>query len=327
MSSEAESIESAIANTTIIEKTMRVVYMKDRYEYHKRNDYPGERKDEKKRVADRAEADEKVADERVAEKGKNEKMRANNRVARKGRRDEKVANERVAEEGRNEKMKANNRVARKGRDDEEKLESVKEERNRRESIGMAVIAGLAILLMAGAMFGYMAMSEQRDAIDELNSQLDQANSDKRELRSQLNGQSSFAGAPIDETSPEIVQVSPQNGEMGISVDTAVTVTFNEEMNAQTINEETFTVMQRTTPESGNYQSMELEGEVTYNNGKATFIPDSELYPNQIYGNVFTATLSSAVEDKDGNSLGRDYIWSFTTGNSPYNSGATTSQSC
>lgn len=64
--------------------------MAEKYEYHKQNDYPGERITERKRVANREEEADKRSDARVAEKGRTEGMKANNRVAAKGRRDDKL---------------------------------------------------------------------------------------------------------------------------------------------------------------------------------------------------------------------------------------------
>jgi hypothetical protein len=60
------------------------------YEYHKQNDYPGERVAEKERVAERADAAVKRADARVAEKGRTEGLKADNRVAKRARMDDKL---------------------------------------------------------------------------------------------------------------------------------------------------------------------------------------------------------------------------------------------
>ena len=125
-------------------------------------------------------------------------------------------------------------------------------------------------------------------------------------------------------SPTILSVSPINNQESLSRHTPITVTFSEGMDPSTINENTFIVMQRTTPVFGTYISRAVVGTVTYDGNTATFMPDSMLIPNQQFGNVFTVTLTTGVKDLSGNALSQDYVWSFTTGGDVFNTGATTS---
>jgi predicted flap endonuclease-1-like 5' DNA nuclease len=97
------------------------------------------------------------------------------------------------------------------------------------------------------------------------------------------------------------------------------------MDPSTINADTFIVMQRTTPESGAYSSIAVDGIVTYSDRTATFTPTSPLTPNQHYGNVYTVTITDGAKDLAGNSISQDYMWSFTTGGDIYNTGTSTSQ--
>jgi hypothetical protein len=85
------------------------------------------------------------------------------------------------------------------------------------------------------------------------------------------------------------------------VDTVVTATFSEAMNASTITTGSFTLKVGTTPVSGS---------VSYNSGTytATFTPSANLSHNTTY----TATLSTAITDAAGNPLASAYSWSFTT---------------
>jgi predicted flap endonuclease-1-like 5' DNA nuclease len=76
----------------------------------------------------------------------------------------------------------------------------------------------------------------------------------------------------------------------------------------------------------------LEGIVTYDSFSrtATFTPDkgdtaNPMQPDQEFGNVFTATITTGAKDLEGNSLSQNYLWSFSTGNNPYNTGESTSQ--
>jgi hypothetical protein len=306
---------------------MEVVFMTDKYEYHKQNEYPGERVAEKKRVADREEAFEKKIDAKVAQKGRTEGIKADARVA---------------EKGRTEGLKADARVARRGRMDDDLMDAeinrstarakkVSGRRDAADTIGLIIIAGLVVILLTGGIWGFMGIQEQSDEIDNLNSQLDRANSDNYQL-SLANAQ--ICGA-IDTTPPTILymapltSVSPLNNEMDVAVRVPVTVMFSEDMNPLTINKNTFTVEQRTTPAAGSdddqYRSLSIDGTITYSDRKATFTSKERFHPNQIYGNVFTVTITKGVKDVAGNGLLNDYIWSFTTGGTPFHTGDTTSQ--
>jgi|GEM_PF-2109126 len=143
-----------------------------------------------------------------------------------------------------------------------------------------------------------------------------------------------AFAVMDTTRPTIFSVSPANNQIDIATNEVVTVRFSEQMDPNTINENTVTVLQWTTPSadspSSAYRSKKVEGVVTYTGVTATFTPNAgstfnPLQPSQEYGNVFTVTVTSGAKDLAGNSLSRDYLWSFTTGGDAFNTGAMTSQ--
>ena len=104
----------------------------------------------------------------------------------------------------------------------------------------------------------------------------------------------LGGNTQDTTSPRVSFTSPINNTTGVLSNTTITLTFNEDMNASTINENTFTI-------SG------VSGSVTYNNKVATFTPTSVLDD----GTTYTATITSDAEDLAGNSA-ISYSWSFTT---------------
>src|SRR5438034_378997 len=75
------------------------------------------------------------------------------------------------------------------------------------------------------------------------------------------------------------------------------------MDPSTINTNTFTLMQGTTP---------VAGTVTYTNGTATFTAADNLAPLTTY----TVTISTGAKDLAGNALTSDMSWSFTTGVAP-----------
>jgi hypothetical protein len=291
---------------------MEVVCMKDKYEYHKQNEYPGERVAEKKRVAEREEEFEKKADARVAEKSRTEGLKADVRVAKKGRMNDELMDDEI----KRSRARAN---------------KINKRRNTADTIGLIIIGGLVLLLLSGAVFGFMTIQKQSNEVDTLNSKLDKAQKDNEQL-SIANNQ--ICGA-IDTIPPTILylspltSVSPSNNEMNVPLHMPITVMFSEDMDPLTINKNTFTVEQRTTPIAGSdadqYRSLPIEGTITYSDRKATFTSKERFTPSQIYGNVFTVTITKGVKDIAGNALLNDYIWSFTTGTSAFNTGGTTSQ--
>ncbi|MEK6849391.1 MAG: Ig-like domain-containing protein, partial [Nanoarchaeota archaeon] len=131
----------------------------------------------------------------------------------------------------------------------------------------------------------------------------------------------------DTTRPTVTAIYPQNNAQEFTPNQDIRVTFSEDMNPSTINADTFTVFRRTTPASGAYRAEEISKVVMYNSNTrtATFMPNYDLSAGQVYGNVFTVTVTTGAKDLAGNSLGQDYIWSFTTGQDAFNTDSTTSQ--
>jgi hypothetical protein len=86
----------------------------------------------------------------------------------------------------------------------------------------------------------------------------------------------------------------------VARDSTITATFDEDMFATTVDASSFTL-----DKSGT-----INGTVTFeaNTNVATFTPSRELDINAIY----TATLSTDINDLSGNPLVADYNWSFTT---------------
>ena len=287
--------------------------MADKYEYHKRNDYPGERVAEKKRVADRAEVSDKKSDARVAEKGRTEGLKADARVARKGRMDNELMDSQIE--------RSTARAA-----------SVNRSRNAVDTVGIFLIGGLLLILVVGGIWGLMALRQQANEIDSLNRQITTSVNAQMTGNIQLSNTNKAISAVtgqvtalIDMNRPKIISLSVANNEQDVSRNELIKVMFSKEIDPLTVNTKTFTVEQRTTPSSGRYRSRAIEGTVTYAGRTATFKPKELLSPNQEYGNVFTTIITSGVKDLMGYSLAQDYIWSFTTGDDLFNTGATTSQ--
>src|SRR5437762_1325256 len=93
---------------------------------------------------------------------------------------------------------------------------------------------------------------------------------------------------------------PANAATGVATSAQIAFTFNEPMDASTINTATFTLKQGTTP---------VAGTVTYSGVTASFTPAADLAPLTTY----TATISTGARDLAGNALAADLVWSFTTG--------------
>ena len=101
--------------------------------------------------------------------------------------------------------------------------------------------------------------------------------------------------------PTITDRSPAPGSTGVAVNTNVTVTFSEPMNAATITGTTFTLRA-----SG--AGSDVPATVSYLNKVATLDPTSDLAP----GTLYNVTVAGTVADLTGNTLGSNATWSFTT---------------
>lgn len=108
---------------------------------------------------------------------------------------------------------------------------------------------------------------------------------------------------LDTTPPAITSTTPVDNNTGIAVNTTITATFSEEIDASTITTTTFTLNGETTGT--------VFGSIIYNNHIATFTPSDNLS----YNTTYTVTIKSGnngVKDLAGNALTEDYVWCFMT---------------
>lgn len=100
--------------------------------------------------------------------------------------------------------------------------------------------------------------------------------------------------------PVVLSTTPEDGATSVPLTSHVTVTFNEEMNPETITQTSFTL---SGPEK-------VTGEITYDTktNTLTFVPENELE----YATTYTGRVATSVKDVLGNALQTDYVWSFTT---------------
>ncbi len=103
----------------------------------------------------------------------------------------------------------------------------------------------------------------------------------------------------DTTPPVIESTSPVSSAVDVPVTAVITATFNEVMNATTINSTNFKI-----------NNGAVAGTVTLDaSGKvATFTPSSNLSSFTTY----TATVTTGVRDAAGNALASEYSWNFRT---------------
>jgi hypothetical protein len=105
---------------------------------------------------------------------------------------------------------------------------------------------------------------------------------------------------IDGVCPVVTITAPINGATNVPLDQLITVSFNEEMNAETINQSSFTLKNGTS---------QIAGVVTYNGTTATFTPSALLAPNTTY----SARITRTIKDLTGNALQTETNWTFSTG--------------
>jgi hypothetical protein len=126
-----------------------------------------------------------------------------------------------------------------------------------------------------------------------------------------NGSSGNGSVIADITAPTVISIAPADLASSIAINTNITATFSEAMNASTINSTTFTVKLGSTP---------VAGAVTYVGTTAIFKPTSVLIGNTAY----TATITTGVKDLAGNALAATKTWTFTTNTTIDNTAPTVS---
>jgi len=113
------------------------------------------------------------------------------------------------------------------------------------------------------------------------------------------------GTSTDSKAPKVTSARPTTGSTGIAINSPIVVTFDEAIDPFSVTPATFSLMSGTTA---------VSGMVEYGPGTtAKFIPAGPLKAETLY----TATVSAAVKDLQGNRLSNPMTWSFTTGDSTY----------
>jgi hypothetical protein len=116
----------------------------------------------------------------------------------------------------------------------------------------------------------------------------------------LSGEGSGGGG--DTTAPTVTAVTPDNSATGVAVNTNVTGTFSEAMDAATINGTNVTLK--------NAAGAAVSAGVAYDatSRTVTLNPNADLAASTTY----TASIGTGVKDASGNALAAAKTWSFTT---------------
>lgn len=111
------------------------------------------------------------------------------------------------------------------------------------------------------------------------------------------------GNLIDTSAPRVSFTSPAPAAKGTPINAKILATFSEVMDASSISAATFTLKAGTTA---------VAGAVTYAGTTATLVPSANLAAKTAY----TATITTGAKDTTGNALAANFVWGFTTGQTP-----------
>lgn len=106
--------------------------------------------------------------------------------------------------------------------------------------------------------------------------------------------------PTDMVAPTVVAKAPEDGDDQVTTSAAISVTFSEAIDPETVTATSFTV--RATGD------VAVLGSVSVDADGVTFTPDAALDPSV----EFTATLTTAIKDLAGNPLASAFTWRFRT---------------
>ncbi|MHB8416851.1 MAG: ice-binding family protein [Myxococcales bacterium] len=105
--------------------------------------------------------------------------------------------------------------------------------------------------------------------------------------------------------PAVLASLPPKGSTAVALNTSVSATFSEAMDASTLTTATFTLTSGSPPTS-------VPGTVVYASSKTIFWPSALLASNTPY----TATITTGAKSSAGVAIAESYSWGFTTGTTP-----------
>ncbi len=101
-------------------------------------------------------------------------------------------------------------------------------------------------------------------------------------------------------SPAVIATDPADSAQNVFLNKGIAASFSEPMDPLTLTTTTFTVKQGTTA---------VAGTVSYSGTTAFFKPSGDFTP----GTTYTAAITTGAKDVQGNTLAKDYGWTFSTG--------------
>lgn len=110
---------------------------------------------------------------------------------------------------------------------------------------------------------------------------------------------------VDTVAPYVLSTTPVLNSIGVEINRAITVTFNEAIDPATISSSSFLV---------DYSTGGVTGKVTYDAASRTAVFRSDV--NLATSTAYIATITKDVKDVAGNALINDYSWGFTTAAPP-----------
>lgn len=111
---------------------------------------------------------------------------------------------------------------------------------------------------------------------------------------------SSSGGATNDSAPTVTATAPMDGAMDVTLNSNVTATFSEAMDAASITDAAFVLRQGDSV---------IPASVSYAGTVATLNPEASLAANS----TFTATVNTGATDLEGNPLAADETWTFETG--------------
>jgi hypothetical protein len=113
------------------------------------------------------------------------------------------------------------------------------------------------------------------------------------------GQTGTLNFQLRYPAPEVISVTPTDGEIVTDLNSVVEVIFNQDMNTSTFNSSNFILSDETSSVSGTFSTSDTG---------FVFTPDVPLRKMM----NFTATLTTGIKNANDITLDKDYIWYFST---------------
>ncbi len=122
------------------------------------------------------------------------------------------------------------------------------------------------------------------------------------------GGGSSSNIVVNSELPYVISVSPADGATGVVINPTIEVVFSKEMDASSINAGAFFLSTYDAVETAKALVVDVSVQYDYSSKMAMFSISSDLN----YKTTYVATVSGQVRDTEGNAMGSDFTWSFTT---------------